>query len=85
VLVVHTCNPSYSGGSNQEDCGLKTAWGNSSRDLISKKKNPSQKRTDRVAQGEGPDFKLQYQKQTNKQTKTCGLLCNSSEIKKNKN
>jgi hypothetical protein len=25
ALVVHTCNPSYSGGRDQEDCGLKPA------------------------------------------------------------
>jgi hypothetical protein len=30
VLVAHICNPSYSGGSNQEDRGLKTAQANSS-------------------------------------------------------
>jgi hypothetical protein len=24
--VAHTCNPSYSGGKDQEDKGLKTAW-----------------------------------------------------------
>jgi hypothetical protein len=24
--VAHTCNPSYSGGRNQEDCGSKAAW-----------------------------------------------------------
>jgi hypothetical protein len=28
ALVAHTCNPSYSGGRNQEDCG--SAWANSS-------------------------------------------------------
>jgi hypothetical protein len=28
--VAHTCNPSYSGGRDQEDCGLKPAWANSS-------------------------------------------------------
>jgi hypothetical protein len=36
VLVAHTCNPSYSGGRNQEDHGLKPAQANSSRDPISK-------------------------------------------------
>jgi hypothetical protein len=35
--VAHTCNPSYSGGRDQEDLGLKSAWANSSRDSISKK------------------------------------------------
>jgi hypothetical protein len=40
--VAQTCNPSYSGGRDQEDCSLKLAWANSSQDPISK--NPSQKR-----------------------------------------
>jgi hypothetical protein len=42
VLVAHTCNPSYSGGRDQEDHGSKTAQADSSQDLISKK--PSQKK-----------------------------------------
>jgi hypothetical protein len=29
VLVAHTCNPSYSGGRDQEDHGSKPAWTNS--------------------------------------------------------
>jgi hypothetical protein len=37
--VAHTCNPSYSGGRDQEDHSSKPAWGNSSRNPISK--NPS--------------------------------------------
>jgi hypothetical protein len=28
--VAHTCNPSYSGGRDQDDRGLKPAWANSS-------------------------------------------------------
>jgi hypothetical protein len=41
-LVAHFCNPSYSGGSDQEDCGLKPAWANSStRSYLEKK--PSKK------------------------------------------
>jgi hypothetical protein len=39
--VVHTCNPSYSGGRDQENHGSKSTWANSSKDRISK--NPSQK------------------------------------------
>jgi hypothetical protein len=31
--VAHTCNPSYSGGGDQENCGLKPAWANSSSRL----------------------------------------------------
>jgi hypothetical protein len=47
--VAQAHNPSYSGGSDQEDHGSKPAMANSSRDLISKKekkkkeKKPSQK------------------------------------------
>jgi hypothetical protein len=37
--MVHTCNPSYSGGKDQEDHGLKPAWANSLRDSILKKSN----------------------------------------------
>jgi hypothetical protein len=44
--VAHACNPSYSGDRDQEDQGLKPAWGNSSGDLILK--NPSLKRADGV-------------------------------------
>jgi hypothetical protein len=41
VLVAHACNPSYSGGRDQEDGSSKPAWENSSLDSVSK--NPSQK------------------------------------------
>jgi hypothetical protein len=37
VMVAHTCNPSYSGGRDQEDHGLKPDWANSPRDPIFKK------------------------------------------------
>jgi hypothetical protein len=40
--MAHTYNPSYSGGRDQEDGGLKPAQANSSQDPVSKK--PSQKR-----------------------------------------
>jgi hypothetical protein len=33
--VAHACNPSYSGGRDQKDQGLKPAQANSSRDSIS--------------------------------------------------
>jgi hypothetical protein len=38
VLVAHACNPSYSGGRDQENPGSKQAWANSLRDPILKKK-----------------------------------------------
>jgi hypothetical protein len=34
--VAHACNPSYSGGRDQENRDSKPAWANSSPDLISK-------------------------------------------------
>jgi hypothetical protein len=37
ALVAHTCNASYSGGRVWEDCGLKPAQANSSRDPMLKK------------------------------------------------
>jgi hypothetical protein len=41
MLVAHACNPSYSEGRDQKDCGSKPAWSNSLQDPISK--NASQK------------------------------------------
>jgi hypothetical protein len=35
--VVHIYNPSYSGGRDEEDLGLKPGWANSSQDPISEK------------------------------------------------
>jgi hypothetical protein len=31
ALVAHTCNPSYAGGTDQEECCSKPAWANSSK------------------------------------------------------
>jgi hypothetical protein len=42
ALVAHACNPSYSGGRDQEDHSSKPAQENSSQDPISKK--PSTKK-----------------------------------------
>jgi hypothetical protein len=55
--VAHTYNPSYSGGRDQENRGLKIAWANC--ETLSQKKQ-SQKRVGGVAQGIGPEFKPQY-------------------------
>jgi hypothetical protein len=54
VPVAHICNPSYSGGSDQEDCDSKPAQANSSQDPNSKK--PIMKRAGRDV---GPEFKPQ--------------------------
>jgi hypothetical protein len=40
--VAHTCNPSYSGGRDQEDQGLKPARANSSREPTWKISNTKQ-------------------------------------------
>jgi hypothetical protein len=73
--MAHACNPSYSGGSNQEDRGSKT---NSSQDLITEK-NPSQKkRADGVAQRIGPEFKPQYCKERKKETPEGTLVLSSA-------
>jgi hypothetical protein len=36
ALVAYACNPSYSGGRDQEDHGLKPIWANSSHDHLEK-------------------------------------------------
>jgi hypothetical protein len=57
-LVAHACNPSYLGGRDQEDCSSKPAQANSSQDPILKKTH-QKKQAGGVAQGVGPEFKLQ--------------------------
>jgi hypothetical protein len=59
--VARTCNPNYSGGRDLENQGSKPAWANSSQDPISKNPSPK-KKAGGVAQGVGPEFKLQYRK-----------------------
>jgi hypothetical protein len=59
--VVRTYNSSYSGGKDQEGHGSNAARG---------KKRPSQKRAGRVAQGIGPEFRLQNHKKPPKPPKT---------------
>jgi hypothetical protein len=73
--VAHTCNPSYSGGRDQEDQGLKPAHANSLRDCISKKKKKKKiikKRAGGVAQREGPEFKPQQHTHTRTHTQKIG-------------
>jgi hypothetical protein len=66
--VTHACNPSYSGGRDQEDHGSKPAWANSSQDPVSKKPI-TKKRAGGVAQGGGPEFKPQYHEKKKKKEK----------------
>jgi hypothetical protein len=62
--VAHACNPSYRklGGREQEDPGSKPAWENSSGYPILKKTIIHTKKSGRVAQGVGLEFKSQYHK-----------------------
>jgi hypothetical protein len=66
--VAHACNPSYTGGTDQEDQSLKPAQ---TRPYLTKKKKKlhKKKRKNRaggVVQGESPEFKLQYCKKKKK-------------------
>jgi hypothetical protein len=66
VLVANACNPSYSGGRDQEDLGSKPVQANSLLDPILK--NPIKKVIGGVAQGIDPEFKYCKNK-TKKPTK----------------
>jgi hypothetical protein len=70
VLVAHACNPSYSGGRDQEDRGSKSDQTNSFRNPISKKKKKSQKQ-DCVEwlKVEGSEFKPQHRKKSKNKKK----------------
>jgi hypothetical protein len=63
--VAHACNPSYSGGRDQEHRSLNPAQANILLDPILK--NPITKNwAGGVAQGEGPEFKPQYHQKKKK-------------------
>jgi hypothetical protein len=66
--VAHACNPSNSGGRDQEGCNLKPAQANSLLDP-NLKIPISQKRAGRVALGIGPELKSQYHKKKKKEKK----------------
>jgi hypothetical protein len=54
VPVAHACNPSYSGGRDQEDPSSKSAW-------TKKFARPYlEKPFTKIGLGEGPEFKPQY-------------------------
>jgi hypothetical protein len=63
--VAHACNPSYSGGREQEDLGSKPALASSSGDHILEKTH-NKKRAGGVAQGVGPEFKPQHSQKKKK-------------------
>jgi hypothetical protein len=63
--VTHTCNLSYSGDRDHEDCGSKPALANSSQEPISK----SQKGLAEWLKMKGPEFKPQYLKKKKKKRK----------------
>jgi hypothetical protein len=62
----NTCNPSYSGGRDQEDGGSKPARANSTASSYLKK--PFTK-IGLVVHSEGPEFKPQYRKKKKKKKK----------------
>jgi hypothetical protein len=66
--VAHICNPSYSGGRDQEAQGSKPAQANGLQDPILKKSIT--KNTGGVAQGVGPEFKPCHYKKQNKTKNT---------------
>jgi hypothetical protein len=70
--VAHTCNPSYSGGRDQEDHGSKPAQANSSQDPVLK--IPNTKRAGGVAQGLGLEFKPHYYKIKQRNHKAVGFF-----------
>jgi hypothetical protein len=72
VLVVHTCNPSCSGG-KEERIMVQSQCGQIVRQTLSQKNSSHthKRRSGGVAQGVGPKFKLQYCKQTNKKKERC--------------
>jgi hypothetical protein len=73
--VAHTCNPTYSGG-DQEDQVLKPAQENSLQDPIIKKK----KKADEVVQGIGPEFKPQYCKRKKRASDLPGRLAETQRV-----
>jgi hypothetical protein len=67
ALVAHAYNPSYSGGRDQEDLGLKPAQAKFRSPYL--EKNPLQKRAGGVVRGVGPEFKPQYSKKKKEKSK----------------
>jgi hypothetical protein len=63
--VAYTCNPSYSGGRDQEDRGSKSSRANNSQDSTLKK-TYHKKGLVEWAQGVGPEFKPKYCKKKKK-------------------
>jgi hypothetical protein len=67
--VTQSCNPSYSGGRDQEDCGSKLAWANSSlRPYLGKTLH--RKRVGGVGQSVCPEFILQQPQKRKKRKET---------------
>jgi hypothetical protein len=72
--VTHTCNPSYSGGRDQEDHDSKSVQAKSSRNCIlkkthhkkKKKKERKKEKKQKEAQGAGCEFRPQYHKKKKK-------------------
>jgi hypothetical protein len=81
VPLAHSYNPSYPGGTDQEDYGLKPVWANNSWDSISEvpitKKGWWSGSSNRVAvwQAWGPEFKLQYCQKKKKEREKKKEIC----------
>jgi hypothetical protein len=67
ALLAHSCNPTYSGGHDQED-RFKASLGKEFHETLSQK-TLHKNRAGGVAQGEGPEFKSQYRKKKKKRKK----------------
>jgi hypothetical protein len=74
VPVAHACNPSYSGGRDQEDQGSKP---NPGKQFMTPylEKNLHKKRAGGVAQDVGSEFKLQYYKKKKKKIPEFNSFC----------
>jgi hypothetical protein len=71
--MAHACNPSYSGGRDQEEGGWRTAQENSLRGLISKTLHKN--RAGGVAQGVDPEFNPWYHIKKKKRENIICYIC----------
>jgi hypothetical protein len=77
ALLAHTCNPSYSGGRDQEDQGLKPARANTSQDCMWKK--PFTKKGWWSGSRLNPEFKPSITKKKKKRKRKSGTAEHGGE------
>jgi hypothetical protein len=70
--MAHACDPSHSGGRDQEGCSSKPGWAHSARDLSLKKLIT--RKADGVAQGVGPEFTPRNATTTKKELRMKNIL-----------